>query len=121
MLCAVTADLNRHQTNQDQQNATSEAVDMLAAQWLSHPSKVKKAWSEILQDHNQTQDVISLLTHYSLKSGRFLGMDEATTDSLLSVCLADMLESQMKDLAHDHLESEAEQNQIDAALSARED
>ncbi len=105
----------------DEKDAMSGAVDMLADQWLSHPQKVQAAWEGVLTDPVQRPLVAELLTHHSLRSGRFLGFDEASAQSLLTDCLSDMMLSELKDMAYDHLISEAEQAKVDAALSAMED
>lgn len=113
--------LDQHLKAQDQADAMSGAVDMLVDQWLSHPEKIKMAWTNVLKDPAQQEIVADLLTHSSLRSGRFLGFDEASAQSLLIESLSDMMISELKDMAHDQLTSDAEQNAVDSALSALED
>lgn len=108
--------LKRHLNAQDQADAESSAVAMLVDQWLSHPSKIQTAWKNVLGDPEQVQIIGELLTHYSLKSGRFLGFDELSAQSLLSDCMSDMLVSELNDMAYAQLMSDAEQNAVDAAL-----
>lgn len=121
MTCQVSSDLNNYLKEVDRQDTMSGAVDMLADQWLSHPSKIQAAWMSVLQDPAQVTIVADLLTHSSLRSGRFLGFSEEAAQSLLIDSLSDMMLSELKDMAHDQLTSDAEQNAVDSALSALED
>lgn len=121
MTCQVTSDLGNYLKEVDRQDRMSGAVDMLADQWLSHPEKIQMAWTNVLKDPAQQKIVADLLTHSSLRSGRFLGFSEGAAQSLLIESLSDMMLSELKDMAHDQLTSDAEQNKIDAALSSMED
>lgn len=119
MGCAVTADLNRHLAEVDKAEAKASAVEMLADQWLSHPEKLKQAWHNVIVDMDL--DLRALLCERSMRSGRFSGMTEEVADSLFLSELDDMVEQAMSELADAHLEAEADQNAIDAALDAAED
>jgi hypothetical protein len=121
MSCAVTADLNRHLAQVDRDSAHSDAVNMLADQWLSHPKRVSQAWETVLTEQDMAAKALQLLSERSLRSGRFSGMSEEVCDSMFLGALDDLMLEAMKDMADGHLESEAEQNMIDAAESAAED